>query len=104
MYIFIGVPEADAGDGQGQIDNEALAKYLGLDMLLVSDAQKNTANTGQATLVTARVWLATVFANSSEACQVRQELLKILDRGREFRATEAGARSLCKNAGLRPYD
>jgi len=49
------------GDGQGQISSAVLAEYLGLDELLVSDAQKNTANTGAA-LSISRVWLATVFA------------------------------------------
>lgn len=49
------------GNAVGQITPNVLADYLGLDELLVSDAQKNTANSGQ-TAVIARVWLATVFS------------------------------------------
>lgn len=45
----------------GQIDEVVLAKYLKLDELLVSNVQKNTANTGQDP-VYSRVWLDTVFA------------------------------------------
>lgn len=49
------------GTTPGQIGAETLAGYLGLDQLLVSDAEKNTANTGQSVSIS-RVWLATVFA------------------------------------------
>lgn len=49
------------GTGQGQISRETLAEYLGLDELHVSEAWKNTANTGQAASYS-RVWLATAFA------------------------------------------
>ena len=49
------------GNGQGQINAAVLAEYLGLDMLYVSDVQKNTANTGL-TASYSRVWLNTVFA------------------------------------------
>ena len=50
------------GTVTGQITEEILAGYIGVDQLLVSDAQKATSNTGQTTLVVARIWLATVFA------------------------------------------
>jgi hypothetical protein len=49
------------GTVTGQISAQALANYLGLDELLVSDAQKNTANSGQ-TVSLSRIWTATVFA------------------------------------------
>lgn len=49
------------GTMTGQISAQVLAGYLGLDELLVSDAQKNTANTGQAVSLS-RIWLNTVFA------------------------------------------
>jgi len=49
------------GTAPGQITHDVLAGYLGLDQLIVSDAQKNTANTGVAVSMS-RVWLATVFA------------------------------------------
>lgn len=49
------------GTMTGQINASTLASYLGLDELLVSDAQKNTANTGQAVSLS-RIWLATAFA------------------------------------------
>lgn len=45
----------------GPIDEPTLAKYLKFDELLVSNTQKNTANTGQDP-VYGRVWLDTVFA------------------------------------------
>lgn len=50
------------GTGQGQIDENTLARYLRLDELYVSDAWKVTSNPGQATITRARIWLATVFA------------------------------------------
>lgn len=49
------------GMSVGQIDAPTLASYLGLDELLVSDAQKNTANSGQAVSLS-RIWTATMFA------------------------------------------
>lgn len=49
------------GTMTGQISRDVMAGYLGLDELLVSDAQKNTANTAQ-TVSLSRIWSATAFA------------------------------------------
>lgn len=49
------------GETAGQIQAPTLANYLGLDELLVSDAQKNTANSGQSASLS-RIWTATMFA------------------------------------------